>query len=85
MVVDNRIENTRNRDGGSGQYGNAINAHRAGNVIVRGNIIRQQQLHYCTSSVRERSLTVYESNTCNLHTRSPSVAVRQYLWQAALP
>jgi putative cofactor-binding repeat protein len=26
--------------GGSGQYGNAINAFRAGNVIVRGNRIR---------------------------------------------
>jgi uncharacterized secreted repeat protein (TIGR03808 family) len=41
IVLDNRIENTNNRDGGSGQYGNAINAHRAGDVIVRGNIIRQ--------------------------------------------
>jgi uncharacterized secreted repeat protein (TIGR03808 family) len=41
MVLDNRIENTNNRLGGSGQYGNAINAFRAGDVIVRGNIIRQ--------------------------------------------
>ena len=41
MVIDNRIENTNNRAGGSGQYGNAINAHRAGDVIVRGNLIRQ--------------------------------------------
>jgi uncharacterized secreted repeat protein (TIGR03808 family) len=41
LVFDNRIENTNNRAGGSGQYGNAINAHRAGDVIVRGNIIRQ--------------------------------------------
>ena len=40
MVLDNRIEDTRNRDGGSGQFGNAINAHRAGDVIVRGNLIR---------------------------------------------
>jgi len=29
-----------NRSGGSGQYGNAINAFRAANVIVRGNRIR---------------------------------------------
>jgi uncharacterized secreted repeat protein (TIGR03808 family) len=41
LVLDNRIDNTNNRLGGSGQYGNAINAHRAGDVIVRGNIIRQ--------------------------------------------
>ena len=29
-----------NRSGGSGQYGNAVNVFRAGNVIVRGNRIR---------------------------------------------
>lgn len=40
IVTDNRIENVRNRSGGSGQYGNAINAFRAANVIVRGNRIR---------------------------------------------
>ena len=38
-MVDNRIENIDNRSGGSGQYGNAINVFRAGNVIVRGNRI----------------------------------------------
>jgi uncharacterized secreted repeat protein (TIGR03808 family) len=41
MVIDNRIENIANRSGGSGQYGNAINAFRAANVIVRGNRIRR--------------------------------------------
>jgi uncharacterized secreted repeat protein (TIGR03808 family) len=41
MVLDNRIEDTRARDGGSGQFGNAVNAHRAGDVIVRGNLIRR--------------------------------------------
>jgi uncharacterized secreted repeat protein (TIGR03808 family) len=40
IVIDNRIENIDNRSGGSGQYGNAINVYRAGNVIVRGNRIR---------------------------------------------
>src|ERR1700694_1054212 len=40
MVVDNRIEDIKAGPGGSGQYGNAINAFRAGNVIVRGNRIR---------------------------------------------
>jgi uncharacterized secreted repeat protein (TIGR03808 family) len=41
MVLDNRIEDTRNHDGGSGQFGNAVNAYRAGDVIVRGNLIRR--------------------------------------------
>jgi uncharacterized secreted repeat protein (TIGR03808 family) len=40
QVLDNRIENIKSGPGGSGQYGNAINAFRAGNVIVRGNRIR---------------------------------------------
>jgi len=40
LVLDNRIENIKAGPGGSGQYGNAINAFRAGNVIVRGNRIR---------------------------------------------
>lgn len=40
LVADNRIESIKAGPGGSGQYGNAINAFRAGNVIVRGNRIR---------------------------------------------
>jgi len=40
IIVDNRIEDIANRSVGSGQFGNAINAHRANNVIVRGNRIR---------------------------------------------
>jgi uncharacterized secreted repeat protein (TIGR03808 family) len=40
LVTDNRIEHIKAGPGGSGQYGNAINAFRAGNVIVRGNRIR---------------------------------------------
>jgi uncharacterized secreted repeat protein (TIGR03808 family) len=40
IVADNRIENIKAGPGGSGQYGNAINAFRAGNVIVRGNRIK---------------------------------------------
>src|SRR4029079_12960285 len=39
LVVDNRIEDIASVSGGSGQYGNAINVFRAGNVIVRGNRI----------------------------------------------
>ena len=40
LVADNRIEDVKAGPGGSGQYGNAINAFRAGNVIVRNNRIR---------------------------------------------
>jgi uncharacterized secreted repeat protein (TIGR03808 family) len=40
LVADNRIEDIKAGPGGSGQYGNAINAFRANNVIVRGNRIR---------------------------------------------
>jgi uncharacterized secreted repeat protein (TIGR03808 family) len=40
LVADNRIEDIKAGPGGSGQYGNAINAFRAGNVIIRGNHIR---------------------------------------------
>ena len=40
LVIDNRIENISAKSGGSGQNGNAVNVFRAGNVIVRGNRIR---------------------------------------------
>ena len=40
QVLDNRIEDIKAGPGGTGQHGNAINAFRAGNVIVRGNRIR---------------------------------------------
>ncbi len=40
IVIDNRIEDIKAAPGGSGQHGNAINAFRAANVIVRGNQIR---------------------------------------------
>ncbi|MGB3446698.1 MAG: TIGR03808 family TAT-translocated repetitive protein [Xanthobacteraceae bacterium] len=40
QVIDNRIEDIKAGPGGSGQHGNGINAFRAGNVIVRGNRIR---------------------------------------------
>jgi uncharacterized secreted repeat protein (TIGR03808 family) len=63
MVVDNRIENIANRSGGSGQYGNAINAFRAGNVIVRGNRIR----HCAFSAVRGNAAS-------NIHVEGNSVS-----------
>ncbi|WP_439922504.1 TIGR03808 family TAT-translocated repetitive protein [Nitrobacter sp. JJSN] len=39
IVTGNRIEHIKAGPGGSGQHGNAINAYRAGNVIVSGNRI----------------------------------------------
>jgi uncharacterized secreted repeat protein (TIGR03808 family) len=70
LVIDNRIEDIKAGPGGSGQYGNAINAFRAGNVIVRGNRIRNcdysgvrgnsasniQITGNCISNVREVAL-----------------------------
>jgi uncharacterized secreted repeat protein (TIGR03808 family) len=53
LVADNRIEDIKAGPGGSGQYGNAINAFRAGNVIVRGNRIRNCDY----SAVRGNSAT----------------------------
>jgi len=40
QVIDNRIENISAGPGGSGQHGNAVVVFRAGNVIVRGNRVR---------------------------------------------
>jgi uncharacterized secreted repeat protein (TIGR03808 family) len=78
IVVDNRIENTLNREGGSGQYGNAVNAHRAGDVIVRGNIMRQCAF----SAVRGNSAsnlqitgnTVHQAGEVALYSESVSTA-----------
>jgi uncharacterized secreted repeat protein (TIGR03808 family) len=63
MVVDNRIETIANRSGGSGQYGNAINAFRAANVIVRGNRIR----HCAFSAVRGNTAS-------NIHIEGNSIS-----------
>ena len=41
LILDNRLENIMARSGGEGQFGNAINVFRAGNVIVRGNHINK--------------------------------------------
>lgn len=40
IVVNNRVEDIKAGPGGSGQHGNAINAFRAGNVVISGNRIR---------------------------------------------
>jgi uncharacterized secreted repeat protein (TIGR03808 family) len=63
MVLDNRIEDIRNVTGGSGQFGNGVNAHRAGNVIVRGNRIR----NCAFSAVRGNSASSIQitGNSCS--------------------
>jgi uncharacterized secreted repeat protein (TIGR03808 family) len=63
MVLDNRIEDIRNGSGGSGQFGNGVNAHRAGHVIVRGNRIR----NCAFSAVRGNSASQIEitGNSCS--------------------
>ncbi len=63
MVIDNRIEDIRNVAGGSGQWGNGINAFRAANVIVRGN-----RIHDCAfSAVRGNTASGIEiaGNACS--------------------
>ena len=63
LVIDNRIENIANRSGGSGQYGNAVNAFRANNVMVRGNRIS----HCAFSGVRGNAAS-------NIHIEGNSIS-----------
>ncbi len=63
MVLDNRIEDVRNAAGGTGQWGNGVNAFRAGSVIVRGN-----RIHNCAfSAVRGNTASNIEivGNVCS--------------------
>jgi uncharacterized secreted repeat protein (TIGR03808 family) len=39
MVTGNRVERIAARNGGTGQYGNGINAFRAGNVMIANNMV----------------------------------------------
>jgi uncharacterized secreted repeat protein (TIGR03808 family) len=62
LVADNRIEDVAAKNGGTGQWGNAINVFRADNVIVRGN-----QIHNAAfSAVRGNSASNLQiiGNTC---------------------
>ena len=63
MVVDNRIEDVRNASGGTGQFGNGVNAFRAHNVIVSRNRIR----NCAFSAVRGNSASNIEitGNSCS--------------------
>jgi uncharacterized secreted repeat protein (TIGR03808 family) len=63
IVADNRVEDVANKSGGSGQYGNGINIFRAGNVIVRGNRIRNTAF----SAIRGNAASNLQivNNTCS--------------------
>jgi uncharacterized secreted repeat protein (TIGR03808 family) len=63
LVVDNRIEDTKNKSGGNGQWGNAINVFRADSVVVRGNRIRNAAY----SAVRGNTASNIQivGNTCS--------------------
>jgi uncharacterized secreted repeat protein (TIGR03808 family) len=63
LVVDNRIENTKNKSGGNGQWGNAVSVFRADNVLVRGNRIRNAAY----SAVRGNTAGNFQivGNTCS--------------------
>jgi uncharacterized secreted repeat protein (TIGR03808 family) len=63
MVLDNRIEDVRADAGGSGPFGNGVNAFRAGSVIVRGN-----RIHNCAfTAVRGNTASNIEiiANSCS--------------------
>ncbi|MER9298537.1 TIGR03808 family TAT-translocated repetitive protein [Mesorhizobium sp. M0621] len=70
MVTGNRVERIRARSGGTGQNGNGINAFRAGNVVISGNIVSDCAF----SAIRANSASNLQisGNTCS---RSGETAV----------
>ncbi|MER8907208.1 TIGR03808 family TAT-translocated repetitive protein [Mesorhizobium sp. M0854] len=70
IVSGNRIERIQARGGGTGQNGNGINAFRAGNVIISGNIVSDCAF----SAIRANSSSNLQitGNTCS---RSGETAV----------
>ena len=63
MVTGNRVERIGARSGGTGQNGNGINAFRAGNVIISGNIVSDCAF----SAIRANSASNLQiaGNTCS--------------------
>jgi uncharacterized secreted repeat protein (TIGR03808 family) len=80
LVLDNRIENTHNRAGGSGEYGNAINAHRAGDVIVRGNLIRQCAF----SGIRGNSASNIQITGNTVHQAGETALYSEFAFEGAV-
>lgn len=70
MVTGNRVERIQARSGGTGQNGNGINAFRAGNVIISGNVVSDCAF----SAIRANSASNLQisGNTCS---RSGETAV----------
>ncbi|MEO5759069.1 MAG: TIGR03808 family TAT-translocated repetitive protein [Mesorhizobium sp.] len=70
MVTGNRVERIQARSGGTGQNGNGINAFRAGNVVISGNIVADCAF----SAIRANSASNLQitGNTCS---RSGETAV----------
>ena len=63
MVTGNRIERIGARSGGTGQNGNGINAFRAGNVVISGNVVSDCAF----SAIRANSASNVQitGNTCS--------------------
>src|SRR5438445_785938 len=80
LVIDNRIEDIKAGPGGSGQYGNAINAFRAGNVIVRGNRIRNCDY----SGVRGNSASNIQIRGNNNHHVREVALYSEFAFEAAV-
>jgi uncharacterized secreted repeat protein (TIGR03808 family) len=70
MVTGNRVERIQARSGGTGQNGNGINAFRAGNVVISGNVVSDCAF----SAIRANSSSNLQitGNTCS---RSGETAV----------
>ncbi|MCQ8871170.1 TIGR03808 family TAT-translocated repetitive protein [Mesorhizobium sp. LMG17149] len=70
MVTGNRVQRIQARSGGTGQNGNGINAFRAGNVVISGNIVSDCAF----SAIRANSASNLQisGNTCS---RSGETAV----------
>ncbi|QPC94058.1 TIGR03808 family TAT-translocated repetitive protein [Mesorhizobium sp. INR15] len=70
MVTGNRVERIQARNGGTGQNGNGINAFRAGNVVISGNVVADCAF----SAIRANSASNLQitGNTCS---RSGETAV----------
>lgn len=63
MVMGNRVERIGARNGGTGQNGNGINAFRAGNVVIAGNLVSDCAF----SAIRANSASNLQitGNTCS--------------------
>ncbi|MCV3210486.1 TIGR03808 family TAT-translocated repetitive protein [Mesorhizobium sp. YC-39] len=63
IVSGNRVERIQARSGGTGQNGNGINAFRAGNVVISGNIVSDCAF----SAIRANSASNLQmtGNTCS--------------------